>query len=495
MSNEDFGGQSFRDKPDMSMIWLRHMDRTNLASGNFDGMYDAYVEQQLNLLPASCRIEVLSRSDEYTDAVEEYVYEYRFGRKRGSETKPLLYDELIPVKRYEDGSIDWTDPNIRSPKKKQVEQIDYQRFNSIILNVAEQAGLSWKTEPTNSEYGLYPEDAPEYETEPTPLDDPKKNEFQELSFLRKPKWILFKGKPKRVTNYLGYACGVSETEKPWFFSEIKHRQKKQKPIVILVTGTQGTGKTYTAVRLAEILDKRFNPDHQIAMDRSQITKLVSGRGQLSRNQAIIIDESQFGANARSWANKDQQALMNFLAAARFYGYVIFIVALHRSMLDSIIRERIVNFHIHMEDRGVSTIYEPRHARFDESNYPARKGQLVLQLPDYDACEEPTCLTCKKKSWCKTIRARYERLKTEFVQSEAEAQDQLEQEIQAKKITTKDIASQLEQYVSEVELTRQGYYSPSSIIQVASIRLSLDVKEWKARQVRDLLMKTHPPSLV
>lgn len=430
---------NFRDKPDMSMIWLKHLDRTNMAAGNIEELYNAYVRQQLRLLPTQWQIWVLDQADTYSEPKTVFEYEENWGIRLGSEGSPKLYNPRQPVKTLPDGSIDWEDSNIRSPKRKTVAEIDYEKFNLLVLTAAENAGLSWKTEPTNSEYGLYPDDKEEDIGTQTPVYNLKKNPNLEQSFLRKPKWINFKGSPKLITNYLGYACGVGPGEKPWFFSEIRHRQKKQRPIVILVTGTQGTGKTYAAIRIAEIFDKRFVPEKQIAMDRSMITKLVSGRGKLRRNQTIIIDESQFGANARSWANKDQQSLMNFLAAARFYGYIIIIVALHRSMLDSIIRERIVNFHIHMEDRGVSTVYEPRHARFDENPYPSRKGRLVLQLPDYDRCDFVTCLTCKKKSDCKTVRARYERMKTEFVQSEAELQDQLEQEAKQSKLPYSTLA--------------------------------------------------------
>jgi len=431
---------SFKDKPDMSMIWLKHMDRTNLASGNEYGAYNAYVRQQLRLLPTSMQRLVRDQDDTYIDKKAVLRFKRtKTGAKLGYKDDPLVWNKKhtelglsskkgFTVKRFDDGEIDWNDSNIHSPTLEVKETFDYEAFNQLIMVTAENAGLSWKTEPINSEYGMYPDIEEDLGT-PNPLDDPKKNEPQEAGFLQKPKWLNFRGTPKLVSNFRGYAVGVGDNEKPWFFSEIMRRQKKQEPIVILVTATQGKGKTYTAIRLAEIFDKRFDPYKQIVMKRSQITKLISGRGNLNRNQAIIIDESQFGANARSWGNKDQQALMNFLAAARFYGYMIFIVALHRSMLDSIIRERIINFHIHMEDRGLGTIYQPRHARFDESNYPTRMGKLVLQLPDYDRCNYVTCLTCDEEIFCNTVRSQYEHIKKDFVQTEAENREVMEQDAQ------------------------------------------------------------------
>ena len=444
--------QGFKDKPDMSQIWLKHVDRTNLASGNIM-LFEPYVRQQLRLLPSTIQKWVRDQEDLYMVPVKRLKYRFSStGRKLGREDDPVVWNVNrtrksksstpgFTVKRLLDGSIDWTDPNIHSPVMVEEMDFDYEEFNNLIMVAAENAGLSWKVEPINSEYGLYPEVDEDMGTR-TPLDDPKKNEDQEHERSRKICWINYKDQPKRVTNFRGYACGIEPGEKPWFFTDIAHRQKKQEPIVILVTATQGKGKTYTALRLAEIFDNRFNVEKQVAMDRNQITKLVSGRGKLKRNQCIVIDESQFGANARSWGNKDQQALMNFLAAARFYGYIIFIVALHRSMLDSIIRERIINYHIHMEKRGFATIYQPRHQRFDETNYPSRKGKLLVQLPDFDACDYATCLDCPEKPTCNTLRARYERVKTEFVQTEAAKQDAIEQAAAIKETTDSDLKKML-----------------------------------------------------
>ena len=142
----EYDDASFRDKPDMAMIWLRHMDRTNLASGNVEGIYDPYVRQQLRLLPSNMQLWVLTQEDEYTEEKEVFEYEYRWGRRRGYEHNPVLYDDLIPLKRLTDGAIDWDDPNIRSPKRKNKKIYDYEKFNLYIMLAAEKSGISWQTE-------------------------------------------------------------------------------------------------------------------------------------------------------------------------------------------------------------------------------------------------------------------------------------------------------------------------------------------------------------
>ena len=542
MSEKDFASPSFRDKPDMSMIWLRHMDRTNQSSGQFAEAYNGYVRQQLRLLPLQMRKWVETESDKYIRLDKILVYKEEMGYQIGEENypvvynlkgdigssrdpkfpvkrllgpidwddpnieervnvaeddedpiwEPVLHDESIPVRRLQ-GEIDWGDPNIISPKQEEVEYIDYEEFNRLILQASEMAGLSWKTESMNTEYGLYPDKEDLEEAKPTPLDDPKKNELPEQNPLHQKCWINYKGTPKLVTNFRGYACGIGDLEKPWFFSELGHRQKKQLPIVILITATQGEGKTYAGIRIAEIFDKRFDPDKQIVMDRRKILKLVSGRGGLKRNQVIIVDESQWGASAREWGKTEQIKLMKFLAAARFKGFIIIIVSLHRSMLDSIIRERIINFHIHMEERGRATVYQPRHARFDESSYPSRKGGLILQLPDYDACESSTCLTCDDNETCMTTRARYERNKTTFIEGEAEKDAQSEMKEAAGEMSEQELAALCIDYIENIDTNTKGFYNVDDIKFTLMEKYGLDISHRKATRVRAYLMKQKPPT--
>ncbi len=493
MSFED---TQYRDKPDMSYIWLKHLDRVNLMSGDEEGTYKAFVRQQFRLLPGHLQNWVLEQKDLFKKSVKKFIYQKTCGTNIGSEADPTLIDDLKPVKRLNDGTIDWNDPNIYSPKPMMVEEIDYENFNALILAAAERAGLSWKTDQVNAEYGLYPEKEGLDLGTPTPIDDPKKNDPPERNPLHHTCWINYKGQPKRVMNWRGYAVGINDNEKPWFFNEIAIRQTKQKPLVFLVTAQQGEGKTYAAIRLAEIFDKKFDPDKQIVMDRRNILKLVSGRGGLKRNQAIIIDESQWGASAREWGQKEQIKLMKFIAAARFKGYMIFIVSLHQSMLDNIIRLRIINYHIHMEERGRATVYKPSHQRFDEQRYPWKMGILVLQLPDYDTCDHTTCLTCDNAETCMTIRARYERNKTRFIESESEKDAVEERQQAALEMGDKELAELCVPHVkTRINTNTKGFYITGDIRLTLFEEHGLEIPEKKAVRVRAFLMRLAPPRLL
>ena len=499
------GNQQYKDKVDIQFMFNNQVQRCLLNLGS--GYFPENVEALLRIIPGASFDKIQYRRKEWNPVVEEFQYEFAGPIRLGSPTEPVMEEinewsgkeypiPYITIKDEETGAeekiIDWTDPHIISPRLIEKEAPDYMMLFKIILQEAEDTGLSWKTEGINSEYGLYPSKEDLDAIKPEPLDDPKKNEFPEQNPLHQTCWINYKGIPKRVTNFRGYACGIGMGEKPWFFTEIAHRQKKEKPIVLMVTATQGEGKTYCAIRIAEIFDKKFDPDKQIVMDRTTILKLVSGRGNLKRDQVIIVDESQWGASAREWGNKDQIKLMKFLAAARFKGYMIIIVSLHRSMLDSIIRKRIINFHIHMESRGEAVVYQPKHARFDESDYPARMGKLRLQMPDYDQCELPSCLTCNENENCMTFRARYERNKTEFVEGEAEKDSKSEMAAAAQDMSEKDLAPMAADHIDEIGLTSKGYYNIDDIRFVLEDHYGLEISQRKGTRVRAYLMRIIPP---
>lgn len=224
------------------------------------------------------------------------------------------------------------------------------------------------------------------------------------------------------------------------------------------------------------------------MDRNEILSLIGGNSPLKRNQVIIVDESQFSMSSRRWTNTDQQDFMDFLAAARFYGYMICVVALHNDMLDVIARRRIVNYTVEMQDRGVSIVYERYRHPFATDLYPKRKGQLVQQLPDYDKCAFPTCLTCKHRDDCQTIRAVYERKKRKFLVELAK-----EKQLMADMKMKENKPVLMENMVDTIKKNKDTiYYNKADYMDIYSLK-TIILKEYGVnlgeRRLKELRMRT------
>ena len=384
-------------KQDLSpeTIVFRAIDRCNqLAVGEDPEAYEKAVEVIMDNLHPDKLAEVQKLEAEYTKQV--WVYKTRGGNKYGTPENPIH----------------------GSPKLEK--QIDHRKLFHIVLKAYNETGSYWRIDKVNAEYGRYPD---RIKVKATPVIDKKKGEPPDTKDTKPQTCYILYLNPKtrsyeikKVMNWNGYALGIGTGESPWFFNNVQASKTKQESIVILITGPPGKGKTYAGLRIAEIFDKRFDPEIQCVMDRLDTLKLISGTHKLQRGQVILIDESQFGMNARRWGEKEQQELMEFLAAARYLGLIIIIISLHISMIDSIARKHIIKHHIHIEERGQGVIYLLEMGRFmkDANYYPPRKGQIILQLPHYDMCAAPTCLTCEHREMCQTIRAIYERVKIKFL---------------------------------------------------------------------------------
>jgi len=217
-------------------------------------------------------------------------------------------------------------------------------------------------------------------------------------------------------------------------NEIREKIDKNESVVICITGPPGKGKTYFGIRFAQKLDTKFHiidipppipylDTSQVTFSREQIAYLTGENTPLERGQVILTDESHWGIGARSWQNRDQQEVVNYLAAIRSKGFVLIIIVLHTRMIDALLRDFVLNYEFQIKARGVGTIYRRYFPPFGTEPYKNRLGRMKLRLPDYFLCSYLDCLRgkngCKylhapEGKRCETIRAIYERRKNWFL---------------------------------------------------------------------------------
>ena len=150
MSDKGFGEASFREKPDISQVFIRQIDRTNqIASMSHElGVY-----QIIANLPAGRRQWVYDQEDRYQTTELTLLYRKNCGVRIGTKDNPVLFNEEQPVKRLDDEAIDWDDPNIMSPILKEVTTIDYRKMNEIAMEAAQHAGLTWQEDTLEVDAG------------------------------------------------------------------------------------------------------------------------------------------------------------------------------------------------------------------------------------------------------------------------------------------------------------------------------------------------------
>lgn len=220
----------------------------------------------------------------------------------------------------------------------------------------------------------------------------------------------------------GYSIAIS--------NEIREKINKEMSVVMCFTGPPGSGKTYGGIRYAQSLDPKFKitdtpppptneDDGQVVFGREHLSYLTGPNTPLKRGQVIVLDESHFGVGARSWQNRDQQDVVNYLAAIRSKGLILILVVLHTRMIDALLRDFVVNYEFYITDRGRATCYRRFFPQFSNEPYKKKLGIIELPLPDEELCNYKSCLKCghlraSKSKRCETIRAIYERRKEWFL---------------------------------------------------------------------------------
>ncbi len=91
-----------------------------------------------------------------------WVYKAPTGVRIGTPEAPQLINDRVPVLRDDKGKIDWSDPNILSPKPKLRTFTDYSLLDATIMDAAEFAGLTWNLDEIEIDAGDTQEFIKEY---------------------------------------------------------------------------------------------------------------------------------------------------------------------------------------------------------------------------------------------------------------------------------------------------------------------------------------------
>jgi len=297
---------------------------------------------------------------------------------------------------------------------------------------------------------------------------------------------------------------------PHLLNELQSKRKNIEACIVVVTGTGGKGKTYSILRLAELIDQKFDVDLQVPYGGDDFLLLIGPDSPLKMGQIIIVDESQFAMSNRDWYVDLQKDLMKQMEAVRSKGLIIFIVALSEAVLDVIARNYVITHKIHLMSRGHARAYIYNLGPFSKGPFPTTLSKdTSLLLPGAEYCEAPTCLKCRfsglqralwkgRHNWdkrgaliCYTIRARYERKKKEFL--ERMANETIEKSAQKQREIPKlaELGEACYTSLGDLSLTLKGYPEPLSIQEFVNKKFELDITDQLAKKIIKWMMLHHP----
>jgi len=253
-----------------------------------------------------------------------------------------------------------------------------------------------------------------------------------------------------------------------------------------VVGREGSGKSYTSLKIAEAADPTFNAKRVMFEPQAFLERLQEWKEKgVTQGKLVVADEAGVGLGVRTWYQKDQILFNQVLQVIRDENMGILFTLPRLSELDSQARGRLHAF-LEMTD-----LDEGNWAEFKWLNWsPSRdeRDKVYRQYPEM-----------RIDGWKRTVKrlrvgppsqdliTNYQARKDEFQEElYQDAIDEMEDsetaEMGAKEVAQDIAQSDISPYVSTHNQTGEPYINRDLI------RTEYDVSESDARAVKSLLEK-------
>lgn len=139
---------------------------------------------------------------------------------------------------------------------------------------------------------------------------------------------------------------VSTQHKGSFWNQyIMNRIQNNKNFVCAITGQTGSGKSWSAVRLGEVLDPEFDV-RNICFTSREFMDLVNGKTKkLKRGSVIVFDEVQVSMSHLDYQSLQAKVLNYVFQTFRHRNFILFMTSPHFSFINASLRKL---FHSRME---------------------------------------------------------------------------------------------------------------------------------------------------
>jgi len=101
----------------------------------------------------------------------------------------------------------------------------------------------------------------------------------------------------------------------------------------IVVGKTGSGKTYSSLAMAEMLDSNFSVD-RVIFDLDDLINFVTQEPPLPKGSVIVIDEFGVMMSNRDWQSEANKKMSKILQTIRFMNYYFFFTVPSLNFIDS-----------------------------------------------------------------------------------------------------------------------------------------------------------------
>jgi DNA-binding CsgD family transcriptional regulator len=133
---------------------------------------------------------------------------------------------------------------------------------------------------------------------------------------------------------------------------IERRIQRNQNVLIAITGQTGSGKSYSAIKICELMSKQlgttFTVDN-ICFEPTEFMQLINS-DKLSKGSCLILDETGVAINSRKWQSKTNILIGYVTQTFRHKNYIVIFNVPDFSFIDSALRKM---FHIYIETNGIN----------------------------------------------------------------------------------------------------------------------------------------------
>jgi len=163
----------------------------------------------------------------------------------------------------------------------------------------------------------------------------------------------------------------NKNKRSYLFNYIASRLlKRDGHINILISGRTGTGKSWGALKINEIIDHFFNVN-RIVWSVKEYSMLM--KHPFKSGSAFLFEEAQHGAHNRNYFSKDNKGLFYLLSTLRHRNYLTCFTLPERGTID---KQSLELMHIHLISKFIDTknkrtyfeLYIPNKSYFKDKVY-------------------------------------------------------------------------------------------------------------------------------
>lgn len=172
----------------------------------------------------------------------------------------------------------------------------------------------------------------------------------------------------------------AKAEENPFYEEIRTLIfKKNRNVLIVITGGTGTGKSYVAIKMAKDLDPTFTEEtmkERIISEPKDFLNIMDNPT-LTKGKVLIFDEAGVGIPAREWYSINNRAIDYILQTFRYKNLIVIFTVPLLSYIDTHARKL---FRFYMETVDVDFTERTNEVKAFEFSINPKTGKVYMKYP-------------------------------------------------------------------------------------------------------------------